>query len=92
MCLRFSDADRASPSASLRRTSYHRMSSEWRDESRGTDGSNPFSSTDESYKPDHSDRSVRSDEQLGKPRNVSGPWETQIRSLVEKSSIVPPRG
>ena len=41
----------------LRRTSYHRMSSEWRDESRGTDGSNPFSSTDESYKPDHSDRS-----------------------------------
>ena len=35
---------------------------------------------------------VPSDEQLGKPRNVSGPWETQIRSLVEKSSIVPPRG
>jgi hypothetical protein len=26
---------------------------------------------------------VPSDEQLGKPRNVSGPWETQIRSLVE---------
>jgi hypothetical protein len=32
MCLRFSDADRASPSASLGGTSYHRMSSEWRDE------------------------------------------------------------
>ena len=32
----------------------------------GTMGSNPFSSTDESYKPDHSDRSS-ADEQLGKP-------------------------
>jgi hypothetical protein len=33
------------------------MSSAWRDDSRGTDCSNPFSATGESYKPDHSDRS-----------------------------------
>ena len=39
----------------------------------GTDCSNPFSSTGESYKPDHSDRSGEADEQLWKPGNVGEP-------------------
>ena len=51
----------------LRRTSYHRMSSEWRDESRRTDGSYPFSSADESYKPITATDRVPSDELHGKP-------------------------
>jgi hypothetical protein len=89
MCLRLSGADRR---IRLRPTSYHRMSSEWRDESRGTDGSNPLSSVDESYKPDHSDRSGAERRAPRETGNVSGPWETQIPSLVEKSYIVPPRG
>ena len=54
------------------------MSSEWRGRLTGTDGSNPFSSTSDSSKPDHSDRSGAGDEQLGKPGNVGGSEETQM--------------
>ena len=61
----------------LRRTSYHRMPSEWRDEFQETDGSYPFSSADKVYKPDHSDRSGAERRAPRETGNISGPWETQ---------------
>jgi len=49
------------------------MSSAWRDDSRGTDCSNPFSATGGHTDPITAIDRVPSDEQLGKPGNVGGP-------------------
>jgi hypothetical protein len=49
------------------------MSSAWRDDSRGTNCSNPFSATGGHTNPITATDRVPSDEQLGKPGNVGGP-------------------
>ena len=53
------------------------MSSAWRDDSRGTDCSNPFSATGGHTNPITATDRVPSDEQLGK-REMSVDWETQM--------------
>jgi hypothetical protein len=82
------NVDRASPSAT---TGMIEMSSAWRDDSWGTDCSNPFSATGESYKPDHSDNRVPSDEHLGKPGNVGGPGNAVTITRREILHRVPQR-
>lgn len=81
------NVDRASPSAT---TGMIEMSSAWRDDSWGTDCSNPFSATGESYKPDHSDNRVPSDEHLGKPGNVGGPGNADDNYSLKNPPSCPP--
>ena len=75
MCLRRSDADRASPSAT-----YKLSSNVVRVAGRltGTDGSNPFSPPATHTNPITATDRVPADEQLGKPGNVGGSEESQM--------------
>ena len=88
MCLRLSDADRASPSAT-----YKLSSNVVRVAGRASRDRWLVSIffRRRVIQADHSDRSGAEPRAPRKTGNASGPWETQIPSLVEKSFIVPPR-